>query len=51
MEDVQRTLEPISVRSSKAAQVRRLKDQIAEAERQGRPADLARRLLEILERP
>jgi hypothetical protein len=49
MEDVQSTNKPLSIRKHVRAQIRRLKEQIAEAERQGRPANLARQLLEILE--
>jgi hypothetical protein len=40
----------ISQRDTRADQIRRLKEQIAEVERPEGPAELARQLLEILER-
>jgi hypothetical protein len=51
MEDVTSIQRPIAQRDSRTDHIRRLKEQIAEAEAQGRPADLARQLLIFLERP
>jgi hypothetical protein len=51
MEEVTSIHRSNSQRDSRADQIRRLKEQIAKAERLGRPADLARQLLEILEQP
>lgn len=51
MEDLKNTQPPTAQRASRADRIHRLREQIAEAERQGRPADLARQLLALLERP
>jgi hypothetical protein len=51
MERVSSNPTPIHLRITTADHIRRLKEQICEAERAGRPASLARQLLEILERP